>query len=67
MRTVTMKSLITLKKIKANEDEDGVVTDKAGNPLGRLWVPVPPSPGFLAFFVCILVFGLFAYWGARLI
>lgn len=66
-RTVIMKNLKTLHRVKAYEDEEGVVTDKNGNPLDRFWVPANQSPGFLGFFVAILIIGLFAYWGARLI
>jgi len=69
MRTVTMKHLITLKKIKANEDEDGVVTDNAGNVLDRLWVHVKQStwlsPNMILFIPLLIVFLLFAAWGAR--
>lgn len=66
-RTVMMKNLKTLDRVKAYEDEDGVVTDKSGNVLDRLWVHVTPSSRFLELFVATLVVLLFAYWGARLL
>ena len=66
-RTVMMKNLKTLDRVKAYEDEEGVVTDRNGTPLNKFWVHVPPSPGFLGFFVAVLIIGLFAYWGARIV
>lgn len=67
MRTVTMKNIKTLQHLKAVEDDDGVVRDKVGNVLDKFWVHTAPSPGFLGFFVAVLVLGLFFYWGARIV
>lgn len=66
-RTVIMKNIKTLDRVKAFEDEEGHITDKSGKEFDRLWVPIAPSPGFLGFFIAALVLGLFFYWGARLI
>lgn len=53
------------------DDETSVMTDNDGNKLDfRFWTYRrldDPSPGLLGFLVAVLIIGLFAYWGARLI